>query len=775
MTRGRKTVKGKISKKVTAFRPLLNRKLHTGLCLLLLANPLPAQVTIRLANWAAAMELKLAKGIAEEFNRLNPGIRVIVESIPGNYKEKIMLATAAGTPPDVYLLDSVIMPTFTNRGLLVDLKPHAEKAGVDLSAYYQNVLQIAELDGALYALPGDFTPYVMYYNKTLFDRAHLPYPSEGWTWDEFLELSRTLTQDTDGDGRIDQFGTVFTNWLPGWIPWVWSNGGDVMSPDGKRTTGYLNSPETEEALQFLIDLRTKHRVAPHGQALSATGTAGGQTANLFFTNRIAMSPSGHWWLTTLRPYILRGELDIGVAPLPTPRGKQHVTVMYESGWCVPTGGKNIPEAVKVAIFFSGEMAARRRAESGIAIPAIRSLAEEIARRDTLGLEQVFVEEVKYARQPWGTIVEEFGRVEDIVKDAVDEVMIGGRDLHATLTAAAEKSDAALQKYADSPLLAGPTNPGAEVLSLLQALLVVLAVVGLIMVYLAKGKDRKDLLRGLAFLSPSLLLLIIFVVTPLIFAFYLSFYKWNILSPDKPFVGLGHFRALLIDAQFGNALKNTAIFSLHVPVGMALSLALAVLLNQKIKGVNFFRTIYFLPSISSFVAVALVWTMMYDPQFGMINYMLSLLGIPTLGWLTETSTALLAVMIMSIWMGIGYQMVIFLAGLQGIPGHLYEAARIDGASPWRQFRHITLPLLAPTSFFVLVTSIIGSFQVFAAVYVMTQGGPLRSTDVAVFHIYQNAWEYLNIGYASAMSWVLFVIIVAVTALQFRFFPRELAYA
>jgi ABC-type sugar transport system permease subunit len=448
--------------------------------------------------------------------------------------------------------------------------------------------------------------------------------------------------------------------------------------------------------------------------------------------------------------------------------------MYESGWCVPKGGKHIPEAALVACFFSGETAARLRAQKGIAIPSIRSLADEVASKDTLGLEAIFNREVEYCRQPWGTILEEFSRVEEIAKDAVDEVLIGGKDIHDVFTNAAEKIDKTIHKYAGTAELWEETEPGSEVLSLLQAFLVILAVTCLVMILLVREKERKALISGLSFLSPSLIHLVIFVITPLIFAFYLSFHKWNILLPEKPFVGLGNFREMLTDSQFWNALKNTAIYSLHVPVGMMISLVLAVLLNQKIKGVNFLRTLYFLPSISSFVAIALVWTWIYDPQFGLINFILSIFGIKSLGWLTEPGTALISIMIMSIWMGIGYQMVIFLAGLQGIPDHLYEVAQIDGASRWVQFRRITLPLLTPTTFFVLVTSMIGSFQVFAPIWVMTQGGPMRSTDVVVYHIYQNAWEYLNIGYASAMSWVLFLIIVGITALQFKYIPREVAY-
>jgi multiple sugar transport system permease protein len=208
--------------------------------------------------------------------------------------------------------------------------------------------------------------------------------------------------------------------------------------------------------------------------------------------------------------------------------------------------------------------------------------------------------------------------------------------------------------------------------------------------------------------------------------------------------------------------------------MMISLFIAILMNRNIRGINLLRTIFFLPSVASFVAVALVWQWMYHPEFGLLNYLLSFLGIARIGWLTEPSLALLSIMVLSIWMGIGYQMVIFLAGLQSIPEEIYEVSLIEGANAWQRFWYITLPLLKPTTFFVLITSVISSFQVFTLVYVMTQGGPLQSTDVVVFHIYKNAWDYLKMGYASAISWVLFIVIMFITWTQFRFIGKGVDY-
>ena len=276
----------------------------------------------------------------------------------------------------------------------------------------------------------------------------------------------------------------------------------------------------------------------------------------------------------------------------------------------------------------------------------------------------------------------------------------------------------------------------------------------------------------SFIAPSLVLLLVFSAAPLLFAFYLSFHEWNLLEPAKPFVGLRHYLDLASDGLFWNAAKNTAIYSLYVPATMACALGVAILLNRSIRGVALLRAVFFLPYITSFVAISIVWQWMYDPDFGLFNWALGLIGLGPYPWLNSPATALMALIIMAVWIHIGFQMVIFLAGLQAIPNELYEAATIDGAGPWRRFWKITLPLLRPTTFFVLVTSIIGSFQIFTFVYVMTEGGPLHATDVIVYHIYQNAWRFLRMGYASAMSWALFAVIFAITLLQFRTLGRKM---
>jgi len=728
------------------------------------------KLVLRVANWGGAEEIQLEEEIAAVFMLRHPNIEVQIESIPANYKEKILTYIASGEPPDVFLLDSVIIPALLNKGILLDLRPHLDALQINPADYFANVLNIFAKAEQLYALPKDFTPIAMYYNKRLFDQAGLPYPQNGWTWDDYLRLSQQLTKDTNGDKIVDQFGTVFSNYFYLWQPWVWMNGGDIFDPSGSSATGYFDSPPTEQALQFLIDLRAKYQVAPDDVALK-TGTG---STGMFLSGKIAMVASGHWSLPTFKKYIARGDLKIGAAPLPRPQGKQLVTPIYASGWCVPKATPHRELALQLAAFFSNAQAARTRAKSGIGVSAVKDVAQEQQQADPYQLEQAFIESIPFGRQPWGTVIDEFSRVENMTQNAVDEVLIGGRNIHEVFTETAQALDKELQSLSNLSSQTVELKGNPEVLRFLYVGCGVAIVLAVGIFFMAQQGERRLLLTAYSFLAPSFLLLLVFVFVPLFFSLYLSFHQWNVVSAAKPFVGLENFQTLFRDRQFWNALKNTAIYSLHVPVGMAGSLLVALLMNQKIRGVNFLRTLFFLPSVSSFVAIALVWQWMYHPQFGLANYLLNFFGLSPLNWLRAPSTALPAIMLMSIWTGLGYQMVIFLAGLQGIPNELYEAARTDGATAWQRFWKITLPLLMPTTFFILVTSIIGSFQVFSSIYVMTEGGPLHSTDVVVYHIYQNAWEYLKMGYASAMSWVLFVIIMITTWLQFKLMRKRLEY-
>jgi multiple sugar transport system permease protein len=300
---------------------------------------------------------------------------------------------------------------------------------------------------------------------------------------------------------------------------------------------------------------------------------------------------------------------------------------------------------------------------------------------------------------------------------------------------------------------------------------VIAAIGLSLVRLAsRPLDLRQGVTAWWFLAPSFAHLLLFSIGPILLSLWLSFHEWDLIGATRPFVGLANYAELARDGGFWRAVGNTAVYVLFVPIGMVVALALALLLDRGMPGERVLRAVFFLPYITSFVAISLVWKWMYDPDVGLLNTVLRTVGLPEQAWLASPRTALPSLMLMSVWMYCGYMMVLFLAGLQSIPETLYESARMDGASAWQRFRRITLPLLRPTTFFVLVTMIIFMFQVFTAVYVMTEGGPLHATDVIVYHIYRSAWEYLRLGYASAMAWVLFAMVFLITLVQFRYLGR-----
>jgi multiple sugar transport system permease protein len=278
---------------------------------------------------------------------------------------------------------------------------------------------------------------------------------------------------------------------------------------------------------------------------------------------------------------------------------------------------------------------------------------------------------------------------------------------------------------------------------------------------------RTLLTAYGFLLPNLLGFLTFTFLPVLAALLISFTNWDLLqAPD--WIGLANYRRLATDPLFHEVLRNTVVYVAGtVPVQMAIALLVAMALNRRLPGQLFFRTAYFMPVVASTVAVALVWRWIFHADFGLLNSFLYFIGVDDPPkWLSSTRWALSAIIIMSIWQQIGFSMVLFLAGLQSVPGQLYEAAKIDGANGWHRFRYITVPMLSSTTFFVLVISIINSFQVFEQAFIMTQGGPANATNTLVFNIYRYAFQFFQMGYASAMAWVLFAIIFAVTLTQFR---------
>jgi multiple sugar transport system permease protein len=280
--------------------------------------------------------------------------------------------------------------------------------------------------------------------------------------------------------------------------------------------------------------------------------------------------------------------------------------------------------------------------------------------------------------------------------------------------------------------------------------------------------------ALFFLAPTILGLAVLSAGPIIATLGISLTKWDLLQAPE-FVGVDNFTALAGDDRFLMALRNTFFYTaVSVPLGLVLSLALALALNQTIRGIAWIRTAYFLPVVTSTIAVALVWQWIYAPDSGLLNQALTAVGLPTQKWLTNPTLAMPAIVVMAVWQGLGTNIIIFLAGLQAIPTELLDAASVDGAGRWARFRNVILPLLTPSIFFTGVLSLIGSFQVFDQIFVLSRPRPTEATITVVYFIYENGFKFFKMGYASAASWILFVIVAVFTTIYFRSQNRWVHY-
>jgi len=285
--------------------------------------------------------------------------------------------------------------------------------------------------------------------------------------------------------------------------------------------------------------------------------------------------------------------------------------------------------------------------------------------------------------------------------------------------------------------------------------------------------RREIIDGYLFASPFIIGFLVFILAPMLWSFVLMFQTWNLLAPPR-WVGMTNVNNMFADPKTWQSLWNTAYFAfVSVPLQLALAFLCAVLLNQNVRGRNFYRTALYIPVIVPIVVSAFIWQRAYHPDFGIINEVLGWFGIPPQSWLFVPVLAKPAFIFMRIWV-MGTQMVVFLAGLQAVPKALLEAAELDGASAWKKFLNVTVPLMTPVIFFNLVVGIIGNFQIFAPALVMTKGGPEDATLFSVLYIYRNAFEYSKFGYAAALSWMLFVIIIVLTFIQFRVSGRWVYY-
>lgn len=415
------------------------------LCAALACRAGDPRTVLELANWAEYREADLETRVLAPFERDHPGITVQQQSAgtgQAEYRERILTSMLAGTPPDVFLLDNIDVPAFTSRGVTLDLSPYLQRLGVDLSRYDSTVLGIFRRGDALYALPKGYSPMVMVYNKDLFDRAGLPYPTDDWTWDDFVRIAKILTRDTDGDGQIDQWGTAFDRRVFLWVPWVWSGGGDVLCPDGTKASGCLDAPASVAAIRWYTEWVTRDSIVPRVFNLRRSL---GDNQRLFNSGKVALLTVGHFWIPMMRPYVTDGRLRIGFVEIPHRVGASPQTVIYASGFAVPATASHRRLSIQLAAFLADSQAQAIRVAGGLELPTLTGAATALEAGDTSGWEAVFLRASRHARVPWGARIERWREVEVALPDLMDRVTLEGVDPQVAAREMARRIDRLLAR------------------------------------------------------------------------------------------------------------------------------------------------------------------------------------------------------------------------------------------------------------------------------------------------------------------------------------------
>jgi multiple sugar transport system permease protein len=756
----------------------------------------PNQVLLRVVHWGDDTEDAIVARLIAGFERKYPDIRIMRVN-PGGAEAvttKVQTMVASGDPPDVFYLGYERVAGWAAKDVLADLEPfiaddeaREDPDALDLNNFYINVVDAFRFDGEvtgrgrLYGIPKDFTTVGFYYNKDLFRRAGVPEPAlDGWTWDEFIDAARRIGQLTDEKGN-PCYGADFVTWEAMLRVYCWTCGAQITS-DGFRTFDFLD-PQVVAALE-----RLRGWFFEDTRALRSAKTQLETGEEPFLSGRVGLAgPFGRWKIPPYREIKdLKWAFDWDFAPLPHEAGHPPANGIFTTAWAMSQRTAQSPRADaawKLIRYLCGEEGQTAIAREGLAIPTMISVAESEAFADPAlkpDNDQVYLDMVPSARPiiwpPDPKYLDQFRRpMEEVFKSGVKTV--------PQALAQVQKDWEAL-KAADVMQDRYPRMPWGLVATGILVPLSLLVVVAAAL-WWSRRPSRVALqeeVAGLGMVSPWVIGFVTFTAFPIVLSLLLAFCRWSGLATldHAEFVGLDNFRQMWHDTGFRNSLRVTLYYAvLAVPLGQILALLAATLMNAEVRGIGLFRAAWYLPSVLAGVAIAILWRWVFHHEHGMLNAMLD----PVLGlwdlhaprWFEHDAATwgVPAFVIMSFW-ALGGPMMIYLAGLKGIPQDLYEAAAIDGAGWWRRFRNVTLPMLSPVIFFNVIMALIASFQVFTQAYVMTGGGPGDATRFYVLYLYNNAFDLHEMGYASAMAWLLLLMILALTLFIMRSTRRFVYY-
>jgi multiple sugar transport system permease protein len=747
------------------------------------------RVTLTLLHWGDQVEDIIVDDLIKEYEKNNPHVHIKrINPGYGQFRPKLKTMMSAGTPPDIFYLQPDFFPTLATLDLIRPIDPYIEKdraAGqaaymegfwpILIKAWHYDVASNAVGKGKLYALPKDFTTAVMYVNLDLFADADVKVPYDGWTWDEYEEACRKIRalNGTEKYRGRTIFGGVLEIWPDTLRNILWTYGGDFFATNPDGSVNFrdvtLDSPQAIEAMEMIRRVRLRDRTV-----FNATGVAKDGWQEFIGGNIGIEGPVGRWRVPRLVQDV---KFRWDTVPIPYKEKRFQASQTYYTGWTMAAKTKHPDESFRLIKFLCGEKGAAQQSRAGLSIPPLISVAKSdhflnpptIPRHNA----QVFLDAVEYAR------IQQVPREDEWTQICSDQQQRALQMGEADPQTIAHSIEQQWNRVLDSPL---KRNDWPQMKWNWVIFITIGALLSLVTVlsYRARRErlgllDRAQERAGFLFIAPWLIGFLALTLGPMIVSLLLSFTKWSALTPmaEAQAVGISNYAELFgNDPTFFRSLRITFYFVLlAVPVSQLAALGVALLMNSNVRGIALFRTIYFVPSVISGVALAVLWLQIFNNDYGVLNETLrrvtGIFGKEPPDWFGRDARvwAIPAFVIMGLW-GVGGGMILYLAGLKGIPASLYEAATIDGAGPLRRMWNVTLPMLSPLIFYNIVMGIIGSFQIFTQAMVMTGGGPNNATLFYVLNLYRQAFEFHNMGYASAMAWVLLVIVLAVTMLVFR---------
>lgn len=757
-----------------ASRPLRKQQLRAG------------QRQLTVLHWGDKNEDEIVKQLCAEFESQHPDIRLLRINLgqAAAVNTKLQTMFAAGDPPDVFYLGYEKAADIASKDLLVDLGALIEQdkaAGVptvNLDDYFPSVLRCFQYDlekktigsGRLIGLAKDFTGLGFYYNRDLFRRAGISEPpKDDWTWDEFIEAARAI-------GKLpDCYGADFVTWESVVRCFLWTHGVDFTQKDWKAGDYRFDDPEVHAVLEKLqVWFHDEQRTLVSAKTQLET------LMEPFLAGNVGMAgPLGRWKCPTYR---MINSFDWDFAPLPHAKGHPPRNGIFTAGWAIAKSSPRIAEAWKFVKFMNGDRGQAMMAEKGLAIPTLKRVAFGPSFCNPVEKPlncQAYLAAAEYAEPiDWPANPKYLHQL----RVRLEDVFKLNRPVAAQLRrvgAEWEENDRKAILDRDFPPVRWP-----RVILMICGPVLLICFALLVQWWRTRpsGLALREELAGHIMVGPWVAGFMLFTAFPIVMSLNLAFSKWSGMTTldTAKSVGFDNFVALFTaDDTFRKALAVTALYTLlAVPTGQLAALVAAMLMNLELRSIGVFRAIWYLPSVLAGVGMAVMWKWVFHHEHGLLKTLID----PALpaGWHTPAwfekdaaSWAVPAFVIVNLW-SIGGTMMIYLAGLKGIPKDLYEAAEIDGAVGWRKFLHVTLPMLSPVVLFNVIMAVIASFQVFTQVWVMTAGGPGDATRFFVIYLYNQAFDFHDMGYASAMAWLLLLIILGLTLILMRSSKRFVYY-